>query len=496
MKRSLSLIILLLLMTPFMHLHGQSGLRPRGDVNRDWKVSIDDVTDLITMMLNDVEYHALYTYDADINSDKTISIEDVTCLIEGLLGGELSPMPVYSGTLPVLFINTEDGKDIVSKEDYLQADWWLDAMGIDGYESIGSPDQPQGMQIKGRGNYTWKNYPKKSFRLKLDAKQPLMGMHSNKHYCLMGHPDDFRAFLKNTVGFELSRRIGMAYTPAQEPVEVVLNGQYIGLYFLTEKIRVDKHRVNIEEQDDGETDAECITGGWLLEFDNNPTPGEYVSIVEKPGSTIWQDWITVTYHSPEKLSHEQKTYLKRFMQNANNAIYSTDKLSTEWERYIDIDTLAMYYIVGEIMDDLEYFAGSCYMYKHRGDSTKLVFGPVWDFGNAFQRYSIYGDDDFNKFIFGQPTSFRSHWIEEIMAFPHFRQVVRDHWRAFYGAGFNGLDIDLYCDEFVEKIRAAYQSDGYRWTLYDINYQENKFKTFIHRKINWLQSQWGNIESEE
>ena len=369
MRRSLSLVTLLLLMTPFIHLHGQTELRPRGDVNRDWKVSIDDVTDLITMMLNDVEYHALYTYDADINSDKTISIEDVTCLIEGLLGGELSPMPAYSGTLPVLFINTEDGKDIVSKEDYLQADWWLDAMGIDGYESIGSPDQPQGMQIKGRGNYTWKNYPKKSFRLKLDAKQPLMGMHSNKHYCLMGHPDDFRAFLKNTVGFELSRRIGMAYTPAQEPVEVVLNGQYIGLYFLTEKIRVDKHRVNIEEQDDGEMDAECITGGWLLEFDNNPTPGEYVSIVEKPGSTIWQDWITVTYHSPEKLSHEQKTYLKRFMQNANNAIYSTDKLSTEWERYIDIDTLAMYYIVGEIMDDLEYFAGSCYMYKHCGTSA-------------------------------------------------------------------------------------------------------------------------------
>ena len=36
MKRSLSFLALLLLMSPFMHLHGQSGLRPRGDVNRDW----------------------------------------------------------------------------------------------------------------------------------------------------------------------------------------------------------------------------------------------------------------------------------------------------------------------------------------------------------------------------------------------------------------------------------------------------------------------------
>jgi hypothetical protein len=58
--------------------------------------------------------------------------------------------------LPVLFINTEGHRDIVSKdkEDYLHADWWLDNMGVEGYESIGSPEEPLGMQIKGRGNYT------------------------------------------------------------------------------------------------------------------------------------------------------------------------------------------------------------------------------------------------------------------------------------------------------------------------------------------------------
>ena len=494
MKKT-AFILFLMAMTSALNTLGQDGLRPRGDVNCDWVVNVSDVVYLINMALNGDEYHALYTYDADINGDKIINISDVVLLIDGVLNGGLSPMPSYSGTLPVLFINTDGFQDIVSKEDYLHADWWLDNMGNEGVESIGSATRPQGMQIKGRGNYTWNNYAKRSFRLKLDDKKPLLGMNTNKHFCLLAHADDHLAFLKNTMGFELSRRIGLAYTPAQEPVEVVLNGEYIGLYFLTEKIRVGKHRVDIEEQTDGETDAEQITGGWLLEIDNNPTKGEYIHITEKAGSTDWNDQLSITYHSPERLSHEQNRYLTRFFTKVNAAIYGTDKLSTEWEKYIDIDTLAMFYIVGEIMDDLEYFAGSCYMYKHRGDSTKLIFGPVWDFGNAFQRRSIYGDTQFNKFIYELPTPFRSHWIEEILEYPHFRKVVRDHWQEFYGSGFNGLDIDQFADDFAESIREAFQANGKRWSDYDIEYQKGNFKTIIHRKIDWLNEQWNPKNSD-
>ena len=486
-KSLLTSILIIVLSVPYMH--GQCGLRPRGDVNCDWNVGVDDLTDLIAMLLNGVEYHSLYTYDADINSDKSINIEDVSCLIDGLLGGNLKPMPVYSGSLPVLFINTDGYQDIVSKEEYLRAQWWLDNMGIEDYESIGSHEEPLEMQIKGRGNYSWRMFDKKSFRLKLDEKQPLLGMHSNRHWCLMAHPDDLLARLKNTMGFELSRRIGLAYTPAQEPVEVVLNGQYIGLYFLTEKIRVDKQRVNIEEQMDGETDPYNMTGGWLLEITNSPEDNTLYFV--EPQDDIVS--LGVTPESPENLSWQQKRYIRNFIQKANDAIYTDDKTSTEWEQYIDIDTLAMYYIVGEIMDDLEYFSGSCFMYKHRGDSTKLVFGPVWDFGNAFQRHAIYGDTEFNKFIYEQPTVFKSHWIEEICKFPHFQKKVREHWQTFWNSTFDDLDIDQYVADFVNAIRPAFNADGQRWHCYDIDYQKRKFVTYIYRKIYWLNSQWGKVE---
>lgn len=482
----------------FIYIYGcnlaqaQGGLRPRGDVNCDWEVTIADVNVLTDSIINEARYHRFYNYAVDVNDDSEINIADLNMLIDALLGSKLPPMPAYSGTLPVLYINTEGYRDIVSKEEYLQANWWLDNMGHDDYESIGSAEEPLGMLIKGRGNFTWNEYDKKSFRIKLDEKHPLMGMQSNRHFCLLAHADDFLAYLKNTMGFELSRRIGLAYTPAQEPVEVVLNGQYIGLYFLTEKIRVGKHRVDIEEQMDGETDPDKITGGWLLEI-TNVHEDNTIYYHEQPENDIW---LPFTPQSPEVLSQEQKDYIWYYIQQLNDAIYTNDKTSTEWEKYIDIDTLAMYYIVGEIMDDLEYFSGSCYMYKHRGDDTKLIFGPVWDFGNAFQRWAIYHDTQFNKFIFEEPTLFTSHWIEEILKFPHFQQVLRDHWQSFYQQGFIGPDMDQYMDFFVNKIRFAFDCELQRWPKYynNLDHQKTEFSDFIHRKIDWLQSQWGEPQS--
>ena len=116
-----------------LQVHAQSGLRPRGDVNCDWEVTIADVNMLIDSVMNGAEYHPFYTYDLDINGDREFTIADINLIIEGILGDiVLPPMPSFSGTLPVLYINTEGHRDIVSKEEYLHATWWLDAMDVEG----------------------------------------------------------------------------------------------------------------------------------------------------------------------------------------------------------------------------------------------------------------------------------------------------------------------------------------------------------------------------
>lgn len=382
----------------------------------------------------------------------------------------------YSGTLPVMYINTDGGVEITSTEDYVNATYYLDNMGIEGIESIASPDSAFALQIRGRGNYTWRDFDKKPYRLKFDKKAAPLGMNKSKHFALLAHADDQMAFLRNTVGFELSRRLGLKYTPAQQPLEVVLNGKYIGLYFLTETIRVAKDRVNIVEQPDTATDATTITGGWLVEIDNYDET-EQVRITEGNGEVI-----RFTYKTPEILSSQQERYLRTQMIAANSAIYSTDKSSETWEHYIDMDSLARFYIVQEVMDNAESFHGSCYLHKDQG-KTKWIFGPVWDFGNSYRRD--------NGFFIYQYTPFGQTWIGEIAKYPRFQQKVVEVWQQFKGNDYEGLDE--YIDSFVNQIYSASQSNYIRWPQYgngDIEWAKDEFVKSLDNRIAWLVSQWG------
>ncbi|MBO4966374.1 MAG: CotH kinase family protein, partial [Muribaculaceae bacterium] len=153
---------------------------------------------------------------------------------------------ITSGTLPVLYIDTENNEPIVSKEVYLNAYYRLDPMGTEGVEALGTEAEPLPMRIRGRGHSSWKGV-KKPYKIKLGKKTAILGMPENKHWALLKPTE-------NTVaGLQLGKLMGLAWTPSFRPIEVVLNGDYIGLYFLTETIRIDENRVNIYEQQDKET---------------------------------------------------------------------------------------------------------------------------------------------------------------------------------------------------------------------------------------------------
>ena len=384
----------------------------------------------------------------------------------------------YSGTLPVLYINTEGGVPITSKEEYVQGTYYIDALGLEGYSNLGTKESPLALQIKGRGNYTWTGFDKKPYRLKFEKKASPLGMKKNKHFTLLAHADDNLGFLRNTVGFQLSRLLGLAYTPEQQPVEVMLNGNYIGLYMLTDKLRVEPDRVNIVEQADNETDPDKITGGWLLEINNYQEDGQ-IRFKEGNGKNLW-----FTYHTPEVLSSAQETYITDFLKATDNAIYASNKNSTTWENYIDLDALVRFYIVQEVMDNAESFHGSCYMSKELGADTKLVFGPVWDFGNSFHR-------GYDKFVYVDPP-FGQSWIGEIAKYPRFQNRVKEIWQPFFGTRYPTLDA--FIDQFVDQISAAAVADGARWPNYsnaNMNSRKASFKNAIKQKTEYLRKQWGN-----
>jgi hypothetical protein len=389
-----------------------------------------------------------------------------------------------SGTLPVLYIQTENNQKIESKEVYVNATYYLDNKGLSGYESIGSAAAPLAMEIRGRGNYSWTGFDKKPYRIKLADKQPLLGMTKSKHFALLAHADDSndrKGFMRNAVGMELSKLIGMTYTPDAKPLELVLNGDYIGLYFLTETIRVDKDRVNIVEQEDEETDASAITGGWLVEIDNYNTD-PHITIKEGGKTTMW-----ITYKTPEVLSSQQEQYLTQQMKLIDGLVYG-DKNASELWNHLDMDALAKFYIVQELTDNYESFHGSCYLYKEMGDNEKWHFGPVWDFGSSFNR-------DKSQYMY-QGDVWHNHWIPEICKFPAFMNRVKEIWNEFYNGEYS--QIYGFIDTHESLITQAAAKDKERWSQY---HGSQPIGTYIDRTTNvlrknaeWLNEQWKSSDN--
>ena len=392
----------------------------------------------------------------------------------------------YSGTLPVMFINTENGKEIKDKVNYINATYYVDPMDADWCSALGSKDTPLHLQIRGRGNYTWASFDKKPYRIKLAEKQSLLGMSKSRHFALLAHADDNVAFLRNTVGFEVSRRIGMPFTPAQRPLEVVLNGDYIGLYFLTETVRVAKNRVNIIEQSNGQEDEDSITGGWLLEIDNTTQKEQQIHF-PVDDTDLWR--LKITYHSPDSLSLVQTDYLIDQIESIKRAIYHPEGDSTALGQIIDLNSLAKFYIVQEVVDHLEGFVGSCYFYKNLGEK-QWKFGPVWDLGNAFNDYHSK-----EKFIY-QDSPFPIGIIHTISRFPQFQEEVAKVWHDFYPQGLEGIDV--FINTFLEEIAAAAVCDVQRWPAYgnsDIWGASRQVFDSLEKKTKWLDSQWRSQYTE-
>lgn len=371
-----------------------------------------------------------------------------------------------SGTLPVLVIETNGHQAIESKSTYVKGTYYLDPRGIEGIEAIGSAENPLPLQIKGRGNFTWYSFNKKPYRLKLDNKAALLGMNSNKHFALLAHADDNRAFMRNLSGFEVSRMAGLSWTPADRPCEVVLNGDYIGLYFLTETIRFDKKRINLANPDDavedwlkanpGKTAAdypftdEDYTGPWLVELDNNPDEFQVtVPSRQREGANL-----RVTYKKPEDyVTDAHRQWLIKEFDEIDRLIYAPDNAKGGWLEKIDLTDAARFFVVNQILNNYESYSGSCYLTKDKGTGQKWHFGPVWDFGSAFQ-----STRDMTKWIW--EGNYIQHWVGNMWNCPAFRDEVK---RIFLEMDAEGFDrIFDYQNDYAARIATAASRDAERW----------------------------------
>jgi spore coat protein CotH len=378
--------------------------------------------------------------------------------------------------LPIFYLETE--APVTSLDDYVKGKISIDANSR--YEQL--PVTAAQMEMRGRGNSTW-GMPKKPYRIKLDKKTELLGMPAAKKWVLLANFAD-KTLMRNYLALEIGRRFGAAFTPRSRYVEVILNGEYLGNYLLTDQIEVGETRVNIPELKETSPVGD-ISGGYLLEVD------------ERLDETFWFRTllqVAFTVKSPENITPAQFNYIKDYVQKIENALYNpyfTDPVEG-YTKYINTETFVNWYLVNELLKNNDaVFFSSVFMYKDH--NAKLSIGPIWDFDLAIGNANYNGSNDPRGWWVKQ-----SVWINRLFDDPVFVQKVKDRWNVLKGEPVSSLytfinETSVYLKysqkENFNKWDVLY---NYTWpnpvTLGSYDSEVQHMKEWLSQRISWMDSE--------
>lgn len=324
---------------------------------------------------------------------------------------------LYSPSLtqPVMRIDTTGGAPIVSKETYLPATYSLDPNG-----SVSVPAASGSTEIRGRGNSTW-NAPKKPYKIKLASSTVLInGVAKSKHWALLANYYDPSA-LRTAVAMNIGNQTGLAWTPHSQFVEVVLNGEYVGLYQLIETVRLDANRVNVTAMTSSDTAEPNVTGGYMIEIDgrlDGPTTNTFTT----------SNGADIVIQDPEIAEPEQKNYVKSYFAAFETTLYGSNfKDPVEgWRKYVDEPSLIDWYLVNEFLANNDAMYSSTDLYKQRGE--KLKWGPLWDYDQSIGRGWGYHPPDAWWVRSGGLYGTMAPWFTRLFADDTFAANVKARWQ--------------------------------------------------------------------
>ncbi len=371
----------------------------------------------------------------------------------------------YSG-LPVVIIETPNKATIPSKyED------WLENATITILNPDGTEDYAGTTSIRGRGNSTW-SYPKKPYALKLDKKAEILGMPKHKRWVLLANWMD-RTLLRNRVALQIALSTDMAWNSHGEFVDVILNGNHIGNYYLCEHIKVDKNRVNIHELSDEDTD-----GGYIMELDiNYDEPYKFKSAIQG---------LPYMFKDPDEVNGAQFSFMQNYIHTLEASLHNDKELAAgKFMEYMDMDSFIDWWFVHELTDNWEpNHPKSTYMYKDKGG--KLFAGPAWDF-------------DWETFC--SPTGYT---MKDALYYPRlfksaaFVARVKERWKLLKP---EFEKIPAFIESEATRITPSEKMNHAMWPITQtVNGDENltfqeavqRIKSVYEQKVKWLDGAINNM----
>ena len=363
--------------------------------------------------------------------------------------------------LPTVSIHTKDGAIPADKEHQIVSQ--LTIISDNGTKLLSEPGT-----IRERGNAS-RDFPKKPYRIKFDKKQHVLDAPAKaKKWTLINNYGD-KTLMRNLLAFELSRRLGMPYTPYGTAVDVLLNGEYKGCYQLCDQIQVHKKRVNVTEMTPEDNSGIALTGGYLVEVD------AYADRENSWFRSNSRNPVTIKSPSEDSITTDQRNYIRAHF----------NKMENDLDRYVDKNTFLRHFLVGELSGNTDTY-WSLYMYKERDDDT-MHTGPVWDFDIAFDNdYRTYPVNNKSDYIYRSGGSYAGTMKQMVDIFVLQNQTSQakllEIWDQARRTHVTEESLVAYIDQMEEELEASQRLNFMRWPI-------------LNTKVHMNPKTWGSYKAE-
>ncbi|MBR6128356.1 MAG: CotH kinase family protein, partial [Bacteroidaceae bacterium] len=401
--------------------------------------------------------------------------------------------------LPTVVIHTASGSDPVDKVNELESH--ISVISEGGTVIL---EQDGTSRLRGNNSMT---HPKKPYRIKFDEKRrPLGAPAKARKWTLINNYGD-KTLLRNCLAFEISRRMGIGFTPWCRPVDVIMNGEYKGCYQFCDAVDVHSHRVEITEMDNTCTEGDLLTGGYLIEID------AYASKEPKHFTSSHSTPVTVKYPDEDDLLAVQFNYIRQYYNQFENSLYKSNWKDPEqgYRQYLNLPSFQRHFLVGELSGNTDTY-WSTYMYKDR-EETQFFVEPVWDFDLAFENdnrtYPICNQSDYIYRTKGSAAgSFRGIVDRIIITDAGSAAELRNMWgSARYFCGINVEELQAYVDSVASELMESQRLNFIRWPIMNKKVHQNpklwgsyeaevqNVKDYIARRIPWMDNKLRYDEEE-
>ncbi len=386
-----------------------------------------------------------------------------------------SPFVFNESNLPIVVIDT-DGQEILDDPRIVVH------MGIiDNDSAINNIDDPFNgydglISIEIRGSSS-QMFPKKQYALEtqdIDGENlnvSILGMPEENDWILHAPYSD-KSLLRNFLAYELARDMGR-YASRTRFCELVINGDYKGLYIFMEKIKRDNNRVDISKLNPDETTGDDLTGGYIVKVDkwdgeNNDGWWSASPLPEYDGT-----WYQYHYPKPDDIVDEQKDYINNYITDFELLLASEAYNDPDAGYYdqVNLESFIDVSLMSEISKNVDAYRLSAYMYKDKdSEDGRLTMGPIWDYNLAFGNADYYDGWDpagwqLDVELGGDPFKIPFWWYR-IWDDETFRDAFNQRWQELRQTVFSEEYIMNMIDSTIAVIDEAQVRNFQRWPILD------------------------------